>query len=92
MEKIPEILQNQFNILASLINSDIPLENFSGLRKSLEAYSCYIKKFNLELKAEIKIKSSFCTFCNEPMKNKNINKSVVLNCKHVVCSNECIKK
>ena len=51
-----------------------------------------MKKCDLQLTAEIKIISPFCTFCNKPIKQININDSVVLNCSHIVCSYECIKR
>ena len=90
MEKTIETIKKHFQALALLLNEERPIENFSALRKSIESYSFYLKKYEHFLTVDLKITSNVCVICSDPIKNRNNFKSIRLNCSHLVCSNACL--
>ena len=86
MEQIIETISNHLDGLAYLLNKEKLIEPFSALRKSLEAYSFYLKKYDHIVTVDLQITSETCIICTNPIKKRNMDQSILLNCKDIVCS------
>ena len=90
MEQIIETISNHLDGLAYLLNKEKLIEPFSALRKSLEAYSFYLKKYDHIVTVDLQITSETCIICTNPIKKRNMDQSILLNCKDIVCSKACL--